>query len=183
VCADRGSRFEVAVFTGQQAAEIELLAGDPAAAAELAAEGCEQLETLGDHYFRLPIVARMTQILCILDRLDEADELVERTKQLAASDEKQAQHRWRGAKAVVLARRGRQAEAEALARQAVEIAETTDFLNDRADAYAGLAEVLQLNGNADEAKAALEQALQRYERKGNLVMARRTRDRLAAAVV
>ena len=83
----------------------------------------------------------------------------------------------------MLARRGRQAEAEALARQAVEIAETTDFLNDRADAYAGLAEVLQLNGNADEAKAALEQALQRYERKGNLVMARRTRDRLAAAVV
>jgi class 3 adenylate cyclase/tetratricopeptide (TPR) repeat protein len=181
-CADRGSRFEVAVFTGQQAAEIELLAGDPAAAAELATEGCKQLETLGDHYFRWPIVARLTQILCILDRLDAADELVERTQQLAASDEKQAQHRWRGAKAVVLARRGRQAEAEELARQAVAIAETTDFLNDQADAYANLAEVLQLNGKADEAKAALEQALQRYERKGNLVMARRTRDRLAAAV-
>ena len=182
VCADRGARFEVAVFTGQQAAEIELLAGDPAAAAELATEGCTQLETLGDHYFRLPIVARLTQILCILDRLDEAEELVERTKQLAASDEKQAQHRWRGAKAVVLARHGRQAVAEELARQAVAIAETTDFLNDQADAYANLAEVLQLNGKADEAKAALEQALQRYERKGNLVMARRTRDRLAAAV-
>jgi class 3 adenylate cyclase/tetratricopeptide (TPR) repeat protein len=182
VCADRGARFEVAVFTGQQAAEIELLAGDPAAAAELATEGSNQLETLGDHYFRLPIVARLTQILCILDRLDEVDELVERTKQLAASDEKQVQHRWRGAKAIVLARRGRQAEAEELARQAVAIAETTDFLNDQADACADLAEVLQLNGKADEAKAALEQALQRYERKGNLVMARRTRDRLAVAV-
>ena len=82
----------------------------------------------------------------------------------------------------MLARHGRQAVAEELARQAVAIAETTDFLNDQADAYANLAEVLQLNGKADEAKAALEQALQRYERKGNLVMARRTRDRLAAAV-
>ena len=33
---------------------------------------------------------------------------------------------------------------------------------------------------ADEAAEALEQALVRYERKGNLVMAARTRDRLGA---
>ena len=35
------------------------------------------------------------------------------------------------------------------------------------------------SGKTGEATAALEQALDRYERKGNLVMARRTRDRLA----
>ncbi len=51
------------------------------------------------------------------------------------------------------------------------------------DANADLAEVLLLSGKTGEAAAALEQALDRYERKGNLVMARRTRDRLAAAAV
>ena len=80
----------------------------------------------------------------------------------------------------MLARRGEHAEAERLAREAVAIGEKTDILNGQGDAHADLAEVLLLGGKADEAAAALEQALERYERKGNLVMARRTRDRLAA---
>ena len=58
----------------------------------------------------------------------------------------------------------------------------TDVSTAQGDAYADLAEVLLLSGKAGEAAAALEQALERYERKGNLVMARRMRDRLAAAV-
>jgi hypothetical protein len=40
--------------------------------------------------------------------------------------------------------------------------------------------VLLLGGKADEAVTALEQALERYERKGNLVMAGRARARLIA---
>ena len=55
------------------------------------------------------------------------------------------------------------------------------MLNMQGDANADLAEVLLLGGKNGEATAALEHALDRYERKGNLVMARRTRDRLAAA--
>jgi hypothetical protein len=48
------------------------------------------------------------------------------------------------------------------------------------DAYADLAEVLLLGGKHNEAASSLEQALERYERKGNLVMTRRMRDRLSA---
>ncbi|HEX9416009.1 MAG TPA: hypothetical protein VF895_04815 [Gaiellaceae bacterium] len=44
--------------------------------------------------------------------------------------------------------------------------------------YADFAEVLSLAGRPQEAAEALEQALARYERKGNLVMAGRTRERL-----
>ena len=47
------------------------------------------------------------------------------------------------------------------------------------DAHADLAEVLMLGGKPDEAHVALEQALDRYERKGNLVSANRTETRLA----
>ena len=90
---------------------------------------------------------------------------------------------WRQVRAKVLARRGEHAEAERLAREAVAIGEGTDMLNMQGDANADLAEVLLLGGKAGEAAAALEQALDRYERKGNLVMAGRTRDRLGTAGV
>ena len=46
------------------------------------------------------------------------------------------------------------------------------------DALCDLASVLTAAFRNDEAAAALEQALDRYERKGNLVMARRVRERL-----
>jgi hypothetical protein len=67
-----------------------------------------------------------------------------------------------------------------LAREAVAVCEETDMLDAQGDASADLAEVLLLGGSADEAAAALEHALARYERKGNLVSAQRVRTRLAA---
>ena len=77
------------------------------------------------------------------------------------------------------ARRGEHAEAERLAREAVAISDETDMLDAQGDAYADLGEVLLLAGKPDEAAAALEQALARYERKENIVMAERVRARLA----
>jgi hypothetical protein len=64
-------------------------------------------------------------------------------------------------------------------REGLELAAQTDDLNDHAKALADLAEVLELAGRREEAAAALGQALELYERKGNLVMAERTRARLA----
>ena len=57
-------------------------------------------------------------------------------------------------------------------------ADGTDRLDPQGDAYADLAEVLLLVGKVDDAAAALEQALGRYERKENLVSAERMRTRL-----
>jgi tetratricopeptide (TPR) repeat protein len=85
---------------------------------------------------------------------------------------------WRQAHAWVLARRGEHGEAERLAREAVEIGETTEDLNSKAKARADLAEVLTLAGYADEAADLLQQALDRFEAKENLVEASRTRERL-----
>jgi hypothetical protein len=85
---------------------------------------------------------------------------------------------WRRARAKVLARRGDHAEAARLVRDAVALSEGTDGLDAQGDAYADLGDVLVLGGELDDAAAAFEQALERYERKGNLVMAERTRERL-----
>jgi hypothetical protein len=62
----------------------------------------------------------------------------------------------------------------------VAIAESTDSLGEQGDVLVDLAEVLSHAGRADAAAEALEQALDRYERKKNLVMAERVREQLAA---
>ena len=85
---------------------------------------------------------------------------------------------WRQARALVLARRGEHDEAERLAREAVAIGDQTQSLNEQADAYWDLAVVLLLGERRDEAAKALHRALDRYERKENLVMAERTSRKL-----
>jgi class 3 adenylate cyclase/tetratricopeptide (TPR) repeat protein len=180
--AERGAKLELAMITGGQCVDLELWAGDAAAAAEFGTEACRQLEELGNRFFLSTTTAQVARALYELDRLDEADAWATRSIQLSASDDAWTQMLSRQARAKVLARRGDNAEAVRLAREAVAIGAKTDHLNAQGDANADLAEVLMLSGKADEAAAALEQALDRYERKGNLVMARRMRDRLATAV-
>ena len=65
------------------------------------------------------------------------------------------------------ARRGDLSEAEALAREAVALAERTDLLNTHGDTLADLGEVLVLAGRTDEAGAIFAQAAEILERKGN----------------
>ena len=68
---------------------------------------------------------------------------------------------------------------EQLAREAVAISQQTDGLTFQGDALYDLAEVLlQAGGRSQEAAAALEEALERYEQKRNLAMANRVRARL-----
>lgn len=84
---------------------------------------------------------------------------------------------WRQVRGKVLARRGDLQEGERLAREAVALADETDMLNAHGDALTDLAEVLALAGQ--DARGELDRALALDERKGNLVMAERTRSRLA----
>jgi hypothetical protein len=70
-------------------------------------------------------------------------------------------------------------EAERLARKAVSLIAGTDDALFQPDVWVALGEVVALGGKNDEAEAALEEALGRYERKGNLLMTDRMRQRLA----
>ena len=85
---------------------------------------------------------------------------------------------WRQVQALVHAHRGEDAEAERLAREALEIAESTDALNYQGDAFSDLAEVLAAAGRTDEAAEALERALERYQRKKNLAMVAQVKPKL-----
>jgi hypothetical protein len=72
--------------------------------------------------------------------------------------------------------------AEALAREAVAIADTTDFVNERADALIDLSHVLDVSGRPNDAFAAASGALNLYELKGNVTAAAAARQRLAKII-
>jgi class 3 adenylate cyclase/tetratricopeptide (TPR) repeat protein len=177
--ADRAAKLQLAVATAQVAVELELLAGDPAAAAALGEEGCRMLEQVGERSFLSTAVGYLGQALCALGRFEAAEDCASRALTLGASDDALTHTLSRQVRAKVMANRGQHAEAERIAREAVGLASGTDLLNVQADAYSDLADVFSLAGKTEEARAALEQALKRYARKGNIVMAERTRARLA----
>jgi class 3 adenylate cyclase/tetratricopeptide (TPR) repeat protein len=177
--ADRGGGIWLAVTMGHDSVDFELLAGDHAVAVQLGEEGCRLFDELGEHSFLSTAAGKLGRAVYALDRLEEADAWAGRAAELGASDDALTQMLWRQVRAKVLARRGASVEAEQVVRDAVAIGEATDMLDHQGDAHADLAEVLLLVGKPDEAAAALEQALERFERKGNVVSARRAHARLA----
>ncbi len=176
--SERGGGVLLANLTAFESVDLELWAGDPVAAAAFAEEGFRLHEQLGDQMFLAEAAASQARALYALDRFDEADAWAGRAAELGASDQATKEMIWRRVRAKVLAHRREQDEAERLIREAIAICDRTEMLDAQGDTYADLGEVLLLAGRVEEASAALEQALARYERKGNLVMAARTRDRL-----
>ncbi|MGI8615573.1 MAG: AAA family ATPase [Actinomycetota bacterium] len=177
--SERGGGALLANLLAFECVDLELWAGDPAAAAEFGAEGFRLHEEMGNRVFLAPAAGNLARALYALDRLDEAVSWADRSAELGTSDDTLKEMVWRQVRAKVLARRGEHAEAERIAREAVAIGEGTDSLIGQADANADLADVLLLARKPDEAAAALRQALDRYERKGHLVLAQRMRERLA----
>jgi tetratricopeptide (TPR) repeat protein len=162
----------------QHLAEIATLSGDNDAAASYLRIRCDWLEAnhrLNNLSTYAPMLGRS---LCALGRHDEAEPLARQGRTLGHEQDLTTQTLWRQVRARVLAHRGEHSEAEQLAREAVAIINRTDGLNFQGDALCDLAEVLTAGGRSDEATAALTQALDRYERKRNLAMARRVRVRL-----
>ena len=174
--ADLGLTLYVA--SSEHEAVVELLAGNPAAAERSARAAYRALEEMGERAFRSTMAASLAVAILEQGRDEEAEDFAELSAQLAASGDLLTQIRWRRVRARVLARRAEIQAAEALAREAVAIAEATDFVNDRADALIDLSHVLEASRRGDEAVAAASGALHLYELKGNVVAAAATRLRL-----
>ncbi|MBA2641700.1 MAG: AAA family ATPase [Actinobacteria bacterium] len=158
--------------------EIELLAGDASAAERDLRRAIDLAEALSI----FPDLANATSLLGNLlveqGRIDEAEALASRAEKWSPKDQPIEHSRWRAVRARVLARRG-DAGAETLAREAVALAEQTDFLELQGDCLLALADVLRFADRDRDATVALDQALVLYERKGNVVLAARARTLLA----
>jgi class 3 adenylate cyclase/tetratricopeptide (TPR) repeat protein len=167
-------------FGGTWLAQIAMLAGDDEAAAEHLSNACEAYERGGNTPVLSTYAPLLGQILCALGRYEEAEPLAAKGRELGDPEDVLTQTIWRQTEALIHSHRGKHVEAERLAREALERAETTDGLHLQGDAFAIIAQVLEAAERREEAIAAWQEALDRYERKGIVPLARRVRQRLAA---
>jgi class 3 adenylate cyclase len=170
-----------AALCSQFLGQVELLAGDPDAAARWLRWGSGILERMGERGLRSELTANLARALAAAGRDDDALEQADLSGELAVRDDLYAQVERRGPLATVLARRGRLEEAERVAGEAVELAADSDMLGMQAGALLDLAGVLRLAGRDEEAAPLAGQALALAERKGHLVAAGQARDLLTKA--
>jgi predicted ATPase/class 3 adenylate cyclase len=179
--ADSNSVFEelgatvANVSTSDIEAVADMLAGQPAAAETSLRAALDALKRMGEQMFLSTTIALLAQAVFTQERDDEAEELAQLSATLTAPGDSLTQILWRGVEARIVARRGRLEEAEKLARAAVSLADRTDFLVQRGDAWIDLARILRDRGRAEEAAAAADQGLHLHEQKGNVVTAARIR--------
>jgi class 3 adenylate cyclase/ketosteroid isomerase-like protein/tetratricopeptide (TPR) repeat protein len=151
---------------------VELLAGAPPAAEALLREARDGFEALGAGARAALAAALLARALVEQGRDEEAIEQTEFAEAHAGGDLKTT-ITWCGVRAGALARGGRHHEALALARRAVELAEPTDALADKADAAMALTGVLLASGDSDRAADAAHLALGLYAAKGHTAGAER----------
>jgi tetratricopeptide (TPR) repeat protein len=155
-------------FSSWVAAQVELAADDPLAAES---ELRRALEAPGDEESTL--TAALGESLYRQERFNDARACADRAERAAALLRDGVQARGLGAR--LLARAGLSADAELAAREAVERADSSDYLYLRANALMDLAEVLRLALRMDEAVASVTAALKLYEQKGATASAARAR--------
>jgi ATP/maltotriose-dependent transcriptional regulator MalT len=154
-------------------AQVEMVAGNPAAAAERLKVDVDRLEAMGERALLATTAGMLAQARLAQGREDEAEALTATSERWALAEDRVTQALWRSVRAGVLARRGAHEEAEALAREALAVVEPTDLLTDRGDALLALAEILRLRGRPAETTAAAREAQELYRRKGAIVLADR----------
>ena len=144
-------------------ASVRLLGGRPDLAEAPLRADAQALSSMGAGGALATTNALLAQAVLAQGRPEEAEALC---RDSAAARDLVTAAIGRGAHARALARTGRCAEAEPLAREAVALLEPTDLLSHRADAMLDLADVLRTCDNP-EAEAAVDAALALYARKGN----------------
>jgi ATP/maltotriose-dependent transcriptional regulator MalT len=172
IYVDLGLRLSL-VAASEIVGYVELLAGEPVAAEEAFRRGYDILAEGEVSAFLAFQAGLIADALIVQGGFEEADELALMQEQHAPAKDVYGQVRWRSTRARLLAHLGDHERARALATQAVERAARTDALNLHADALVTLAEAERAAARLDEAEAPLQQALELYAAKGNVVAERR----------
>jgi tetratricopeptide (TPR) repeat protein len=180
---DMGLQVHIAYLAISSTA-VEPLVSDPAAAETELRAALSFFEEIGAKHIQATVLPMLAATLVVQDRQDEALALTEQAQSLSAPDDLDGQVKWRTARAGALSRRGKPADAERLAREAVEMAASSDTVVLHADALACLGEVLLAAEAPSEAVPVIEESVALYEAKGDVVSAARGRttlERLAEA--
>nr|WP_067285619.1 BTAD domain-containing putative transcriptional regulator [Mycobacterium sp. 1164985.4] len=166
----RHALLEVDQFAGI----IELVSDDAAAAEPYLRRAYEGFRRMGLDTDTADTAALLARACLALERDAEADELCSVSERLAGHGSK-ASIAWRSVRAQLLARAGDHDRAEEVAKEAVSRAAATDALVDHGDACLALATVMRIAGNTAGMRAAAEQAVALYDRKGAAALTERAR--------
>jgi class 3 adenylate cyclase/tetratricopeptide (TPR) repeat protein len=154
--------------------EAYSLSEDWSGAEPMLREAYGTLERMGEKFALAGVAALLGDVAYRQRRLDEAERYCAISTELGAGEDPSFQALVRVLRAKVLAARGELAQAESLARAAVELVDAGELIDVRAEIWLGLAEVLRDAGSPDMEVAA-RQALVLYEQKGHLVGVARAR--------
>lgn len=162
----------------EMSALAELWAGDAAAAERELRWGVKTLQRTGEFAWLPTIAGILAQAIYVQGRYEEAEAFVRLGEGIAGSDDTYSQGLLRCVRSKILVRAGDVEGALRMAREAVAIAEPTDFLFLQSFVLDGLGEVLHIAGHLEEADAALASAVRLCAQKGFVVGARQARGRL-----
>jgi class 3 adenylate cyclase/tetratricopeptide (TPR) repeat protein len=157
----------------QLAGWIELLAGDPQAAERELRRGYDALTRVGELSWLSTLAAILADAVYEQGQHDEAERLAASSEASAGAADIYSHALLRSVRAKILAHRGATDDADRLAVEAVTLADTSDFLNLRAQTRVAHIEVLEAASRVDDARRVAELAIELFERKGNQVGAER----------
>jgi tetratricopeptide (TPR) repeat protein len=160
-------------------AEVELRAGDLAAAERVLREGLEMLEAIGERGYYPTAALNLADLLYDRGEYDDVWEWAEKARAVTGPDDLVNFVYLDSIEGALLAREGRFDEAEARARNAVDLTATIDHGETRALSLRYLAEVLALAGRAEEAERVAGEALAAHDAKGDITGAARMRELFA----
>jgi DNA-binding SARP family transcriptional activator len=177
ICQDTGLWNELALTSFFRSEVYELVDDWESAERELRST-FEQYGAVADHGMRQLVAGRLARVLVATGKLGEAEELAKSASRAGDVDDLAEQVAWRQGLALVHARRGRSGPARRVAREAIELAARSDWLNLHAETLEDLAAVETSAERTGAASSALKEAIALYERKGNRAARERALRRL-----
>jgi tetratricopeptide (TPR) repeat protein len=150
-----------------------MLAGDHVAAEAELRSDFDALWAMGERNYVATTAALLADALYRQGRLDDAARYAGISRDTATEGDVSTHVLWRAVDGKVLARTSRLEAGLVRCREAVALVESTDDVNTHADVLCDLAEAVARTGDHREYRRLLEQALELYRGKGNLVGARR----------
>ncbi len=155
-----------AAANGIDVLQVELLAGDLASAEREVMADLAFLERAGETFYLSTMAALLSRVVRDQGRDEDALVLSRKAEEATAADDVESLALWQSIRAPILARAGKIAEAESLARSAVELSQKSDAPQMQADSLSELAAVLMQAGRLDEARQAIEKAIAIYQAQG-----------------
>jgi hypothetical protein len=157
------------------AAQLAVLTTDLALAERVLREVLDEPDVSANRWLNMFVQAELAHAFHAQQRHDDAFAVTQALEAMPPLVDIYIRTRCAGARALALGWMDRLADGEALVRHAVELARRTDCLLLQGDTLVDLAEILERAGRPEEAVTPLREAIDLYERKGNVVSAAKAR--------